>query len=368
MNANRWAWNTLIEKIGDRLFSVNQSELQAEIRPLIQKSNMKTNLDVSNVPDDCFDSAYRDIFKAKKTIKTHLRDGLIKHLPKQLNWRCLKTHDGVVHIRSRDIKYLKRRREIRVYPKYLNLQKNRGLRIKTDLSKYKIDNSCKLIRENDKFYLHVCHYQPKWESQTDSVLAIDPGVRTFITGYDPNGNLIEMGTNPQHIEDKIYAISRMQKRLKQSPKRKREKLRKRIRNTYKKIHNSVNDMHHKISKWLSMSYKKILLPSFGTQKMAMKKTITKKSIRQMLNWGHYRFKQLLKHKMSLSGGEVIDCTEEYTTKTCTKCGRLNHHVGASKRFKCRHNDCKFMADRDVNAARNILVKNVHKLFPIEMSL
>ena len=44
--------------------------------------------------------------------------------------------------------------------------------------------------------------------------------------------------------------------------------------------------------------------------------------------------------------------EEWTTKTCSSCGHVNHHVGAHSVFCCPH--CGLIADRDTQAAKNIL--------------
>lgn len=60
--------------------------------------------------------------------------------------------------------------------------------------------------------------------------------------------------------------------------------------------------------------------------------------------------------MKRTGGELIDCTEEYTSKTCTRCGRINHNLGSNKVFTCA--SCKLIIDRDINGARNILLKNL----------
>jgi putative transposase len=85
------------------------------------------------------------------------------------------------------------------------------------------------------------------------------------------------------------------------------------------------------------------------------RNISKATVRQMYLWSHYKFRELLKYKTSLRGGKVIDCNEEYTSKTCSCCGRLNHTLGASKKFKCPF--CNYEVDRDVGAARNIYLKN-----------
>ena len=57
---------------------------------------------------------------------------------------------------------------------------------------------------------------------------------------------------------------------------------------------------------------------------------------------------------TLKDVKVIICTEEYTSKTCTKWGTINN-VGSSEIYKCK--SCKLILDRDINGTRNILIKN-----------
>ena len=89
------------------------------------------------------------------------------------------------------------------------------------------------------------------------------------------------------------------------------------------------------------------------------KRISCKTSRAMLTWSHYKFKKLLECKMERTGGRVIECQEHYTTKTCSHCGRINHNIKKQKVFKCPH--CNLETDRDINAARNIFLKNEHLL-------
>ena len=63
--------------------------------------------------------------------------------------------------------------------------------------------------------------------------------------------------------------------------------------------------------------------------------------------------------MKVRKGKMIECSEEYTSKTCGGCGRLNHSLGSKKVFECSH--CKIVMDRDINAARNIFIKNYQKV-------
>eukprot|EP00644_Phytophthora_capsici_P008404 jgi/Phyca11/507296/fgenesh2_kg.PHYCAscaffold_26_\ len=111
----------------------------------------------------------------------------------------------------------------------------------------------------------------------------------------------------------------------------RYRLRRRMRFTYRKATYCVNDLHQKLSCWLSENYNIVLLPSFQTQEM------------------------LLKYKMKRTGGRVVDCEEEYTSKTCSSCGVIKTNLGGDRVFQCAN--CHAVFDRDVSAAKNILHKN-----------
>ena len=49
-------------------------------------------------------------------------------------------------------------------------------------------------------------------------------------------------------------------------------------------------------------------------------------------------------------------SEAYTCKQCGNCGVLNDKLGSSETFVCPR--CKFSADRDIHAARNILLRHL----------
>ena len=55
---------------------------------------------------------------------------------------------------------------------------------------------------------------------------------------------------------------------------------------------------------------------------------------------------------------VVICTEEYTSKTCGFCGYIHKKLGGSKVFCCPQ--CKTNLDRDINGARNILLRYLTK--------
>jgi putative transposase len=162
------------------------------------------------------------------------------------------------------------------------------------------------------------------------------------------------------IYKKKLHIERLQKKCSEMrDKKKRKRLKKKIKNIYKKIKNCVSDMHHKVSKMLAETYETILLPVFKTKEMTNKRNrnINEKTTYKMLTLSHYKFRNLLEHKMNIRNGRLIECGEEYTSKTCGRCGRLNHWLNGDKVFRCPYEECDLVIDRDVNGARNIWIKN-----------
>jgi putative transposase len=124
-----------------------------------------------------------------------------------------------------------------------------------------------------------------------------------------------------------------------------------------KIKNLIRDLHCKFSKWLCENYHIILLPKFETSQMVKrgKRRIRSKTAFAMLTWSHYNFKQRLLNKTrEYPWCKVLIVDEHYTSKTCGLCGNIHKKLGGSKVFKCP--SCGIEADRDAQAARNILLR------------
>jgi transposase len=106
---------------------------------------------------------------------------------------------------------------------------------------------------------------------------------------------------------------------------------------------------------------KALLSCFETKKMVSKKGDTRRRIRantcrQMLDLNHYQFKLRLKWYARKYGKHVVDCNESYTSKTRSWDGIIDDKLGSSKTIK----GDGFTVDRDINGARNILIKYLSK--------
>lgn len=253
-----------------------------------------------------------------------------------------------------------------------NLNRNKGAysflkNIKTaefvDFSLVK--NQVRIIQD-DYGYCYICIPRVKVvndnqvgnRSSVSNVISLDPGVRTFLTGFDPQrNNVVHIGLDPQKkILQILSLIDSLTSKKVKSKKRKKYKLKKVINRLRFKIKNMVNNLHYNTTSFLCKNYDVIILPIFCTKEMSEKKQriIGKKTVRVLQSLSHFRFRQRLIDKAEEYGCKVLVVTEEYTSKTCTNCGILKRNLGGNKTFNC--GSCKLKIDRDTNGARNILLK------------
>ena len=186
------------------------------------------------------------------------------------------------------------------------------------------------------------------------VVALDPGVRTFMTGYFSDGMVIEWGDGDMR---RVYALLRRADQLHSKIDKGKQKYRRPWLRLLLKIRYKIDEIHRKFATFLCRMVKRILLPKFDTSRMVKraKRNISSKTARSMMNWAHYRFRETLKAKVALYSRCVLYiCDEHYTSKTCGSCGHIHKDLGKNKTFVCPK--CAYTADRDINAARNILLR------------
>lgn len=375
--ANRWMYNRLVEKAGDALFEGTKKEKQKELRPYAKKRGLEAEGNVPEFvkesPEECLDSAYRDLFKARKTtlsnsISRKSKTG--KGFKCKLSFKSWRAPSQTIEVRRRSFKFNINPKKhspsgLRLWPRKLGLKKDEWIKFK---GKFPAPDqaifSFRLQRKrNGKFYLCIPLLKKFSQTQTNDVCGIDPGVTPIFTGYSPN-HIFEVGKDKEllgWIKRRRVTVNKLKSTLRKfkGKRRTRHKLRKLLLQINSKITRRVEDHHHKVTKTLSENYNTIYLPTFETQNMVRKRnrtinSLSKETKNDMISLSHYKFKQLLRYKMDRTGGRLIDCTEELTTKTCGHCGKLNYGIGRSKIFKCPF--CKYVFHRDVNAARNIYLK------------
>jgi putative transposase len=215
----------------------------------------------------------------------------------------------------------------------------------------KVDYDCRVILENDRYFLIKPETRAikKPDNQRNPVVALDPGVRTFQTLYSDNLAAKVAQRNFSRIYRLCYVLDKLYfRRKKQHTNGYNTKL-KRIR---WKIKDLISEIHHKLALFLVKTFDLILIPTFETSEMVSK--LHSKVARAMLGWAHYRFKQFLTNKAEEYSCSVIEVNESYTSRTCGKCGK-QQNIGSKELMKC---SCGLELDRDLNGARNVLLKNI----------
>lgn len=213
-------------------------------------------------------------------------------------------------------------------------------------------HDCRVVLQNGRYFvvipIDVSVKRP--DNQRLSACALDCGVRTFQTVFSKE-LILKVGEHDfQRIFRYCYALDKLISRKKKERSNKFNKAMQRIR---WRVRDLIDEIHNKLALTLCRMFDVIYIPTFETQDMVSK--LKHKTSRAMLGWAHYSFKMKLKTKAEEYSCKVIDCTEEYTSKTCGNCGNINS-IGGKEVWTCKH--CGNVHDRDINGARNILLKQI----------
>lgn len=212
----------------------------------------------------------------------------------------------------------------------------------------------RLLKEKDRWYIVVPYKTDAFTSENQGrVVALDPGVRTFLTGFSEDSvfkiaekdisRIVRLG----HFADKIAS------KMSGVRSKKHYCLRKAFRSILYKIRCLVDELHWKTANYLVNNFDVILLPSFEVSGMVMRRCrkIGSKVVRSMLGFAHYRFSQRLEFKCKQHGKILLEVDESYTSKTVSWTGRIVN-IGSRKKIS----DIGMTMDRDINGARGIFLR------------
>ena len=174
-------------------------------------------------------------------------------------------------------------------------------------------------------------------------ISLDPGVRKFMVGYDPQGKCVIFGEGAnRELSELLYKIDESEDSQERSI-------------LFRRIHNLVEELHWKTISFLIAHYDTILLPDFRISGMVRGKKLAKITKRLLYMFSFNSFRRKLEWKCRIHNKKLCIVDESYTSKTCGGCGVLNN-VGSSEKYTCKK--CGFDCDRDVIGSRNIMIKNL----------
>jgi transposase len=366
----------------------------------VKKENIK-NWEL-NTPKEIRAGAVKDVCKAYDTCFSQLKSNIIRHFKIKFK---KKTDPKKSIVISPNFLKIINKNNIQLAPNFLN--ENSKIKIKIKKQKkhqenfYKnlqINNDCRLIKQYNKYILCIPIEKSILEQKKAvNYCGIDMGVRTFATvfgntgcyEYKHNNELIKKINKKIDIlkqkriykpkEKLIYKINKLtEQKLKYTNNKKiikklekykhifntkkkydnRNKYRKSIISKYEqKKSNLIVELHNKTINDLLNNNDVIFYGDIKSHDIVKHKnhTTLNKNVNDMK---FYQFKKHLLEKAEEKNKLVYIVHEAYTTQYCSFCGNLNKFVGSSEIYKCKNINCKIHIGRDINAAKNMLMKGI----------
>jgi len=194
-------------------------------------------------------------------------------------------------------------------------------------------------------------------------IGIDLGLIDFL--YASDGSHVPV---PKHLRKKEKQLQRLQRRLLKAKKRSKQyyKILKALQKCHYRVKCQRNDFLHKTANKLLTKSDTIVhedlkisnmirrpkakqdddgkfLPNGASAKAGLNKSIAD------AGWG--RFLDILKYKSSQLGKNLVAVPPHYTSQKCSSCGEIVKKSLSTRTHCC---SCGFVANRDLNAALNIL--------------
>ena len=236
-------------------------------------------------------------------------------------------------------------------------------------NKEKIHPPCNiLVQKIGKDYYIVFPYEKQVQQKSglfdEHMVGLDPGCRKFVSFYGTDGRIGFLGSkNPgrkfarmqwykDFLQEQLYAPKASCIRV---TGKKRKKTKTKLRKLQERMDNIRKDFHHKTANWLTNNYQCIVIGKLPKGIISRDRSLPKTVKRAYNSLAHFKFRCCLKEKCQTKGVIFQEINESYTSKTCTHCGKLNN-IGSSETYKCCCSEKTW--DRDLNGARNILLKAI----------
>jgi putative transposase len=301
-------------------------------------------------------------YEMRSSAFTNLKNGNIKHFNVSYISKNKTKNNWSIRTDKRSITK-KSERQFTIFPTF-----NNSLVFETQEDIGSIDGDITINYTNGNFYLIIpkkAKPVPFTSYLKSKVLSIDPGIKTFCTTYSSNGDSFKIGKGANDILykklltlDGMISFTNKLKKRKQTKKRKQKIkiIEKRIIKLRNKLQNLQKELHNKTADFLCNQAEVILLPEFKVSKMIGKKRrkLRTKTVRHFQVLSHAKFREKLISKAEERRVNVILVSEHYTSKTCGYCGWIDKDLGSRNTFKCA--SCKNKIDRDLNGARNIMLR------------
>ncbi|MGL5876832.1 MAG: RNA-guided endonuclease InsQ/TnpB family protein [Xenococcaceae cyanobacterium] len=212
----------------------------------------------------------------------------------------------------------------------------------------------RVVRRHDGYYAQfIIDYKREENKElTGRQIGLDVGLNNFYT--DSKGEKVD---NPRFLRQDERAIKKLQRRLSKTFKgsKNRAKVRNKLGRAHLKVSRRRNDWVCKLAQRVIQSNDLVAIENLKVRSMIKNHCLAK----SIADAAWYRFREWLEYFSVVYGVPVIAVNPKYTSQNCSNCGQLVVKTLSTRTHRCPH--CGYVADRDENAARNILKEALKEL-------
>lgn len=232
--------------------------------------------------------------------------------------------------------------------KFLKLSKIGKVRIKCHRQIEGRIKTLTIKRKNDRYYAcFSCEVEPK-KATTGKQVGIDLGIQHL--AITSEGEFFPYHGYLRTSEAKIKKLQRIVSRRKKGSNRRR-KAKQQLAKAHEKIANQRKDHAHKVSRRLVNEYDHLVFEDLNIQGMVKNHHLSK----SIIDASWHQLIQFTSYKAAYAGKKVVSVDARNTSQQCSHCGTIVKKTLAQRVHRCPH--CGYEADRDVNAAKNILKRS-----------
>jgi putative transposase len=218
-----------------------------------------------------------------------------------------------------------------------------------DLHYYQLNQikRVRVVRRHDGYYAQflIDHKREENKELTGRQVGLDVGLSHFYT--DSFGKKVD---NPRFLRKDERKIKRLGRRLSKTQKRSnnRAKARNKLGRAHLKVSRRRNDWVCKLAQHVIQSNDLVAIENLKVRNMVKNHNLAK----SISDAAWYRFREWLEYFGVVYGVPVIAVNPNYTSLDCSNCGLAVVKTLSTRTHQCP--DCGYVADRDENAALNIL--------------
>ena len=202
------------------------------------------------------------------------------------------------------------------------------------------------------FAVEVDRAVPERHARPGTVIGVDLGIKTLLVGVDDTGNVITTA-GPKALRSSLRRLRRASRAHSRKAKggANRRKHAGHLARIHARVANVRADALHKATSDLTRRYETVVAEDLNVSGMIR----NRKLARAISDQGFGAARQMLGYKTTWNGGVLILADRFYpSSKTCSGCGAVKAKLALSERtYACE--ECGLVIDRDVNAARNLLI-------------